>query len=468
MSITALAWVACYLTLTLLALQRPVWGVGLYLLTFYLSPAFWWWGGPLVQLTNRINLLTALIFAAVTFLHWGRLKDGSQARRTLLLLLLLYVVNATLVHYLFAANPAKSLDSMSMIWKQVGLAFLLSIVVQNRQDLNIFISAILVGTLYIGYEVVVNDRGTLEQGRLVGIGTPGANETNYLAGLLTFAVPLAGCWLLTGQRWQQALALVCLVPNVEVILRCKSRGAFLALLIAASWLFVVSTGKARRYAFAGLVLALLAVVFMAKDQSILERFTTTFAAEEERDSSAQSRIDYWVSAVRMIGDYPLGSGGEAAFKSNQGMRYITHLRNDEFRAVHQGYLDICASWGIQGLSLYLLTILLCWLRVGRIRRQAARLGRPRDVFLGACLESVLLTQMVVSIFISSLDGEWFFWWFALAVSYERVCQAELNEVALLGHEPPHTAGHAGGGSEPPGWPDSNSCPVAAGKVASDV
>lgn len=63
---------------------------------------------------------------------------------------------------------------------------------------------------------------------------------------------------------------------------------------------------------------------------------------------------------------------------------------------------------------------LVWWNVRKVRRFAAKNENVRGAFLGACLEAALITQLVSSYFISSLDAEWFFWRFALGVSYQRL------------------------------------------------
>ena len=73
MSLTAVLWLLIYVVLAVLAFVRPAYGIALYLMTFYASPAFWWWGGPLADLIGtRINLFTAFLLAAAVLSHSGQ------------------------------------------------------------------------------------------------------------------------------------------------------------------------------------------------------------------------------------------------------------------------------------------------------------------------------------------------------------------------------------------------------------
>jgi O-antigen ligase len=426
MSLTAVLWLLIYVVLAVLAFVRPAYGIALYLMTFYASPAFWWWGGPLADLIGtRINLFTAFLLAAAVLSHSGQAPiELSRYQRIILGLLVLYACNALVIHFANAANPVRSLNGMTMIWKQVGLLLLLMLAVRDRRDFNIFIAAILIGSFYIQYEAIINGRGRFSAGRLEGLGAPGVGDANYLAGLMLLVPPLAAYWLFFGSTLKRLFAVVCEIFAFEVILRCNSRGAFLAMGLAGMWLLWAAPGKVRRYAFAGICLGVLAVPFMVRDQDIIERFKSTFASAAQRDASAQSRLDYWKAAVSMIADNPIGSGAEAAFKSERGAKYIRSLVNlkrhpDGFRAVHNGYLDLLAGWGVQGFLLYTGAILVCWRAIQTGTKIAQYTGDDEAMFLGACLQATLLGQLVVALFLSSFDGEWFFWCFALSTTFAQ-------------------------------------------------
>jgi hypothetical protein len=193
MSLTAVLWLLIYVVLAVLAFVRPAYGIALYLMTFYASPAFWWWGGPLADLIGtRINLFTAFLLAAAVLSHSGQAPiELSRYQRLILGLLVLYACNALVIHFANAANPVRSLNGMTMIWKQVGLLLLLMLAVRDRRDFNIFIAAILIGSFYIQYEAIINGRGRFSAGRLEGLGAPGVGDANYLAGLMLLVPPLA-------------------------------------------------------------------------------------------------------------------------------------------------------------------------------------------------------------------------------------------------------------------------------------
>ena len=131
----------------------------------------------------------------------------------------------------------------------------------------------------------------------------------------------------------------------------------------------------------------------------------------------------------MIADYPLGSGGEAAFTSPRGVYLYCSIFEPEFRAVHNGPLDIAAGWGIQGLTLLL--ALLAGSAVAAFRAPGIDLtcGRSASGVLGpVSLLAALAGQIVCSMFTSVLDGEWFLWLAASCLVYARLVAGLIRQL----------------------------------------
>ena len=419
---------------------RPIWGLCLYLMTFYMLPIGWWWGkGTLVGITDRWNLVAALIFAvavnAKSNIHNYRFDPTAKRVFTILLY---YSINATLVHYTMASNAVRSANGLELIWKHLGLALLIYFSIWARSDFKKIFYALILLSFYIGYEVVINERGNFSSARLEGIFIPGAAEANYLAGLLCLALPLAGAFVLIGRKREKIVAVIASPFIFDVILRCNSRGAYLALMASGVLLVRASKGRMRRLAVVGGLLVALSVSFQAKDEEIWERFYSIFPAAtgEEVDQASQSRLDFWEAGRKMIFDYPLGSGAEAAFKSPRGSPYISKFGQGRYRAVHNGYIDIAAGWGVQGFALYITAIFLSWWSLRKAISFNYRKGKIGIAFVGISIEASLVTQLTACFFISSLDGEWFYWLMAIMLGYGKLygpTDAEYYQMKSLRH-----------------------------------
>jgi O-antigen ligase len=424
MSKTAVAWLLAYVILSLLTLRRSSFGIPLYLLTFYALPTNWWWGeGALSTIGERWALGAGIVFLVGVLID-GRTKwPWADAKlRPIAWLIAGYAVNATLVHFLLAADAERSYENLVRVWKFSLFLLLVLSAIQDRFDFKLAMYAIVVGGLYLGYEAYFNGAGRMRHGRLEGLPLGSASDANFLSSILSLSLIFAGYFVLFGRKLEKLLGLVSCALVLDVILKSMSRGTTLALMAGGGVLLFRSSGRTRAYALAAVTLGCLAALLVMGDYErgkFFDRFSTIFAPAEERDVAATSRLLFWQRALRMIAEHPMGSGGEAAFKSALGHSYVADLTSER-RAVHNGYLDIAASWGIQGLVLLGTAI---WLAARRLRAAtaAARHNGPADdSFLAACLEAAIVVLLVAAMFLSSLRGEWTFWWVGLACSLERV------------------------------------------------
>jgi len=447
MSLTALLWAILFCTFTVLTLRRASWGILVYMMTFFALPTQRWWGaGVLSSIGARWSLLAACILCVGVILDSRpRSEAATRFARPVLWLLILYALNATAVHFLAASHPETSWEGLVMLWKQLGLLLLLVHALRDEFDLRLFLLGIAGGAIYLGFEVIVHGAGGSHQGRLVKLGIQGVGTADLLAALLCMVMPLMGYLVFRPNPLDRVAGALAGGLSMEIVLRCVSRGAFLSLCVALAWMVAQTRGQARRYVLIGTLLAATAVLTTSSGEflnSIYERFATTFAAEQERDQAAAGRIRFWIQGLKFVSDYPFGNGSEAAFESDRGFAYIIPIGWDRYRAVHNGYIDVAASWGVQGFALYCLAILIAWRQLRRGISAAHARGDPRTAFQGSCIETALITQLVASMFLSNFRGEWFFWWMAMAISYgslqldaEAASQTEEFAESEAGEQP---------------------------------
>lgn len=308
------AWLCGFALLSVLSFFRPVWGVAVYMLTFFACPAFWWWGDPIEgyrwNLYGGVVLLAAVGLSRFLGSTVGDKTAQSQGIRRIKWFAGAILLNATFVHFMLAPNLVISSDSYFLLAKFVLLFFLISMAIQTPKDFRIVLFVIVLGAGYIGYEATINDRGKIEGSRLEGIGAPGASQANQCASLMVTILPIAGGLFLTERRWGKLLILVVTPLILNVILLCNSRGAFLGAIATGVVFLAAAPPQVRKRAFKLIALGIVAVWVLLGDPRIIERFYTTFASEEERDSSAAGRIVFAKAGLEMIADHPLGAGGD--------------------------------------------------------------------------------------------------------------------------------------------------------------
>jgi putative inorganic carbon (HCO3(-)) transporter len=427
MNLTAAVWAALACALLLAALARPVWGFGLYLLTFFAAPQLWWWGDALPS--ARYALWAGIALLVSVLWHQSRRPGDAPERRMTLVhaAAIGMVLNATLVHLIFASAPAISFPELVELFKFVLLFFLLWSAIQNRDDLRVALVVIAVGAAYIGYEVTINGRGSFKGSRLEGVGTPGADTSNGLACLMLTVLPLIGSLFVNGRKREWVFGLLAAPLVLNVLILCNSRGAFLGLIGAGLCFLALARGVTRKHAVRTLLLGSVLLYALLGDPEIFQRFMTTFVGSEERDTSASSRITFWKAGMLMVADYPLGAGGRS-FKFVHGRKYIADVAGTEGvdRSLHNGYLTEATDWGVQGL---ILKLLFFGGAIAAARRTCTRCRLRGDVqgdLLGLCVIAAVTGLLINSVFGSFLGNEWGYWAVALLVRYADLYREDAS------------------------------------------
>ena len=440
MPVFLVIFLALFGILTVLAFFRPAYGVGLYMLSFFACPYYWWWGkveigGYRWNLYAGIILLVAVIVNKTTRPAPSRYADESKKVKIVCWLAFAILINATFVHYLIAPNRNVSALSYDLLAKFVLLFFMTIASMRSVADLRLALLSILLGAGYIGYEATINHRGKMHANRLEGIGAPGANSANDFANLIITIMPLAGVFLFSHKRWEKLVVLPIGAFLINIVLLCNSRGGFLAAIAAGITFLATVPAKERKKAFGVLILGAFAAYLLMGDDRIIDRFLTTFAGDEERDKSAASRLDYWKAGLKMIADHPLGAGGKG-FDRVYGPKYIQQISGAEYdaRSVHQGYINEACEWGIQGGILRMAFLVMTMALMFETSRRCSRNGDTMGSLLGAALISGTMGFMFSCIFGSFMDAEWGFWLPALAVAYGRF-YAEKAPVPSLTEAP---------------------------------
>ena len=427
MSLTLALWLLLFLGLTLAALNRPVYAVAGYMLSFYLCPRFWWWG-DLIE-GYRWNFYSGLILLGVVLISAPRkISSLDLNSRRVFLIAAFILANATFVNYALASKTEISTEAYMLLVKFLLLCYLIYATIKSKYDMQVVMMSIILGAAYIGFEVTVNDRGELQGNRLEGVGAPGASTANHFASLMVTVLPLVASFFLVGNLYHKALAVICAPLIVNVILLCNSRGAFLAAIMSAIVFLVMAPKGVRKKAWVVVIAGSIGTFMLMGDTRILDRFMTTFAAEEDRDNSAQSRVELAKAGLDMIMDHPIGAGGDS-FKKVHGVKYLKrHGISDNAKAIHNGYLNESCDWGIQGgllrIAFFGFAILATW------RHLRASLSDPEFEFehLAACsFLSGMSALLVTSLFGDHLDSEWGLWMVALMIAYMAITPIDHHD-----------------------------------------
>lgn len=441
MNLTVATWCVVFIWLVFKSFQRPSYAIGVYMLTFFAHPQYWWWGDILEG--YRWNLFAGVLLLGTLLLSRTALETKSERplSTNAIPIVLLMALNMIVVHVLFAANSDSSLGWLTARLKFFGLFLLIQYAIRDEEDYRIVAMSIALGMAYIGYEATINERGSFSGGRLEGIGAAGVTSSNQLASLFITGLPIAVTLLFTQiTNWQKAGILAACGFSFNIVLMCNSRGAFLGLIIGGLAFLFMATGPARKKSRRIVALAAVATFLLLGDPAILSRFMTTFTTEVEQDASAQSRLQFWSEAMAMLADHPLGSGGNS-FSEGLGWRYRRGGQGTQgdrtigdTRAIHNGFLTEAVDWGVQGFVLMILFILAICRTLRRGRRMALAARDINALMVFACFSTSLVAWLVSSVFGDYLNDEWGLWIAAITYAYLRVRMFAAQPLQRVEHE----------------------------------
>ncbi len=222
------------------------------------------------------------------------------------------------------------------------------------------------------------------------------------------------------------LSLVTGVLVVNTIVLTRSRGAVVG--ITAGVIVAMFSAPKKYRGIIGLGLVVFAAGgYYLTDPQFRERTATITRSEEQRDSSAQSRIELSKASWRILVDHPLGIGA-GNFYQTIG-RYNENLAGKD---AHNTYLRCGTELGLQGILLFGFIIFhVFWqLRrdIKRIRNLPAGPVHDSLVLLGFSLTISVVILLGCCLTVSLLYVEFTWWLLCLPICLTRVIdnlEAEL-------------------------------------------
>ncbi len=415
------------------ALFVPLLGILGYILHYNLGPETKWWAGPLNALNIRYAYTLAVVTAIGMVFHWGKLHFGKSLllRQEKLLLLFLGIVwlsvwmgPATIERYTMVDHP-----SIKMI-KIVIITLMMTHIITNLKHLDLLLWSFIVGAVILGWQAYTTPRSAFASGRLNNVGGPDFTESNFLAAYLSSLLPIVAVQFLRSGWPGKLLSLVTGVLVVNTIVLTRSRGAVVGM--AAGVIFALFSAPKKYRGIIGLGLVVFAAGgYYLTDPQFRERTSTITRSEEQRDSSAQSRIELTRASLRIITDHPLGIGA-GNFYQTIG-RYNENLAGKD---AHNTYLRCGTELGLQGLLLYGFIIFhVFWqLRrdIKRIRNLPAGPVHDSLVLLSYSLTINVVILLGCCLTVSLLYVEFTWWLLCLPICLTRVID---NQEAELPAEP---------------------------------
>lgn len=416
-----------------LALFNPLVGLLAYVVEYCAGPTRQWWAAPIAGWGLRYSMTLAVATGIGIILNRRKLRYGKVlvTRQEWLLLLFLAVMWFAFfvgesTEFSGAGDLVVDPPTVKMT-KVIIFVFMLTHVVTSERGVNALFWVFVSSALILGLQAYGTPRDDYVAGRLEGLGGPDFSDSNFAPAFLAAMLAFIGVQFLRSGWLGKAFCTVAGVFTFNAVILCRSRGALVAIGAGALSALVMAPRKFRLVIIIGLIVGAIGG-YRLTDKDFIDRASTISAAEEERDRSAQSRLDIWSASLSMLRDHPLGVGPNNFFQAIG--RYDARLAG---RDAHNTVVRCYGELGLPGVAVLGALIVNAIWTLRNAAKRATRLPqaeRDRIFFAQYGLAVSLVTFLVGGFTVTLLYTESFWWLLALPVCLERAV-ANLEAEALL-------------------------------------
>jgi probable O-glycosylation ligase (exosortase A-associated) len=372
------------------SLYRPFYGLLIYVCFAIIKPeSMWYWSVPAGNYSRivAIGLLLGWVLNGCGQLRVGR---GAPFVTCLICFLSWGLLSALVV----AVVPDRSFSHLEALGKIV-LPFIVGVtLIENMQQVKQLAWVIALSVSYKAFDLNQTYYGGFNRLHMVGFG---GMDNNCVAIELGCAVGFMFFFFFSAKKWwQKGLAAASCGFLINAIMFSFSRGGLLGLLCTGVMALVLLPKKPYHYAVFTVVV--LVGLRLAGTQT-MERFYTTFADKEQRDASADSRVELWKDCMELAVANPILGVGPRNFPHYAGVMFGWPYGKEAHSLWFQGLAEL----GFPGIGFLIAFYMICMWRLWPLTRESYRTNDPL-VREYARMVIASLTGFLVSSQFVTLDG----------------------------------------------------------------
>ena len=234
--------------------------------------------------------------------------------------------------------------------------------------------------------------------------------------------------------WKRALAVAGLALIATGVVLSGSRGGFLALIAAGTYILFRYDSIPLRARVGSVIVALLAMVAIASDD-YWARIATIFSVEEDYNVTAEvGRTKIWKRGVGYALRYPVLGVGIGNFPYAEAtISPLVDAQSGQvgrFLAPHNSFVQVMAETGFVGIGLFLF-ILAMTLHGLRVHGPAMTAALPRAGPMGQALAASLIGLIAGIFFLSHGYSSMVYSVVALSVGYAKIARLDKKRTSTL-------------------------------------
>jgi hypothetical protein len=381
----------------------------LYEIVYFLNPDDRWWSASIPGISYSFFASVLMLF--IFFIRFKSLQDQAlwkdiPAIRWFLLLLgwhyLIYFwAQDQQLHWRFTFDYTKLLIIVLVAYKLVN----------TPKALNAVLWAYIIGATYIGYLATITGRNAND--RVEGIGMVDAPDGNFFAAALVPAAALLMYYAWMGNKKIKLMCVVCgaLIANGLVLI--NSRGSFVGVVVGAG-LFILymifsryQIKGQRAMAVTIVILGLSGGLYVTDDQ-FWERMQTLENVEDEGESGSQ-RVNYWLAAIEMSRDHPLGTGIYGFNVLSSQYLAPEYQGSRGYKAVHSLWFQGLSETGWLGMALFGLALISLYRSLSSAKKWVLQNADNTAYFQLLALQCGFIGYLATASFINQFRAQILYW-----------------------------------------------------------
>lgn len=374
---------------SLVSLFNPFMGLLIYICFAIVSPtAMWPWAVPQSHFARvvAIAMLIGWLFKGFGQWNFGRSKG---------------IFLAFSGFFLWAVFSAMAASDSAMAWTfvenlaKIFIPFIVGItLIDSLSKLKQLAWVMLLSLGYVAFEMNLSYYQGYNRAQLIGFA---GMDNNSLAIAMVAGVGLAFFVGVGASKWwQRFIAWIAALLMAHTVMFAFSRGGMLALIVSMVASFALLPPKKPRHFLA--LLICVAIGFRLAGPEVTDRFLSSFVEQQERDASAQSRLDMWADMWDSTLHHPILGVGPDHWPI-VAPQYGWPLGKEG----HSLWLQTSAEIGLPGALFLLFFYGLCMIRLWPIVRSRVKDLDPWYPNLGRMVIAGLVGFMIAAQFVS-LEG----------------------------------------------------------------
>ncbi len=415
MASTSIAYlVVLILSMASSLIYHPMVGMIAYICIYNLGSLNKWWGKPLYDYGIRDSQFMYVTVLLSYFLKPSKIEFklfNIDKQEWLLIIFLMLLWASTVI----GLDNYGDYYNVFKITKVVVIIIFASHIITDVKKVEIFFWALIICNIYMGYNAYFAPHWMFTNNRLnFGIGSVDFSESNFLAAHMVMMIPITGVVFIKSRLFGKLLCMVNAALTLNTLVLLRSRGSFLAAIVAFFIAIFLAEKKYRLLIISGALLTGI-VFFSLTDTFFWNRISTIEAEGQNRDSSAEGRLVFWGVAWQMAEDHPLGIGADN-FKKYI-VQYSPHSKG---RDTHSTYFRCLAEIGFQGLFVLLYLIYNSFKILFRIRKDTSDDEDHIRIRLYAYgITVALASYLIAGMFITMTYIEEFYWMLLIPLFLKR-------------------------------------------------